>query len=245
MEEYNRILQEIHDYLSYPDVIYNNEVLSANDLVVIMNNAYKKCGVFYDDDELKKRLNFMYPIIYRRIYKKKINSDVIRDIKVIGGVNVSKIRIVRNFSDGCGDLVTYICKDNDSGALFIEGDPIEEYIIDRYRNDFIESFSKVPTDVIVPVSFPTEVVSDGVITVTISYDEFKGAITHVTINSDKTGVVDRKYFGHTSIREFLDSQEVKVLRKMPVKISELNDGTREYVRGCIGDPEVIRKLRKY
>lgn len=239
MEKYDIILKEIYDYLSYPDVIYNNDVISAYDLVVIMNNAYKKYGVFYEDEELKRRLNKLYPSIC------KMKGNIIQEVKFIGGKDKSKVKIVRNFSDGRGDLVTYLCKDNEEFTIYIEGEEIEEEIIEEFRCEFYSLFESNLESLVVPVSFPTEVVSDGVLTVSISYDEFKGASTHVTVNSDKNGIVERKYLGRESLREILNKCQIKVLKKMPVDVSKLSEGTREYVSKCIGNPEVIRKLRKY
>lgn len=244
MSEYERLLNEVYDYLSYPNVIYNEDIISVYDYCRILNNALLSVRCAKSLDSLKRKLNRLYPLMLRRDNKRSVGTDIVTEVTLIRGVNASKIKIVRNIS-GEGEYVSYICRDNDSDELYLEGDYLEEEIFNKYRKEFSLEMDRLEDINVESITFPEETFTDGVVTIKVTFDEFSGVSTLVTLNSDKNSTVDKEYLSKDSIRSILDSHNESILKKMRVVVKDLNPDAFIYVDKALGKKEVLRLIRSY
>lgn len=226
MDEYNRLLGRLNSFLSYEEVINNEEVISAYDYINLLRKEYNKSKKVSVSEELVSRIDRGYELIQKRHNRKeKYTKEVeyIESIEVFTGSKVSRIRVVTSSGE------TYICRYNDTKEIFMTGHKLNQEFISKYLKELNRLFDASETYLQCHKDEFTDSYSgvvhsnhsDGTVSVDIIYDSEEGVHYDIKLEGDTEDTLNKEWLIRKSLKDIVNENEKGILKRIPVNVRNL------------------------
>lgn len=264
MNEYNRLMDRINKYFTMDDIKYSEEVISAYDLFKILTEKFSELHAIIYNNELKEQMND-FLLSEKKVGKlfKKIIKIQRRKVEYLltsckNGVSELSIKVIEQKIDGLYEYHTWIRKDLDSDQLYYNHRDEEiQDLVDFFLSDIekhlytIEEFFKLialenGNIKEVPewrTNFP-QVFSDSFLNIRITYDTYGKVNYDFSIDKsiDPNELFKREWINLECIKEFVNNNAEILLRKIPVRVEELNETSKAIIREYNEKKKNVRKL---
>ena len=240
MDKYLELMQLIQQYLNYPNVDSNDEIISAYDLIQVLNNGLHELREAVDRDTLKEKINKRYSPLAatRKLFFKKARetgsvTDKIDFIHFESKDNKSEIS-VHYVSQRTASLARdfyskdiyykYFNKEKDGFLIseFLEDieamlDALEKYSIKYQSNISLSGFGESPIT-------KTQNFSDGFLDISIQFGHRFSIETGISINktADPDDISKREWTNRITVADFIKENKEAILKKIPIYVRDLN-----------------------
>jgi len=257
MDEYVRLKNEIDKYIEKDEIELSNDVISAHDLYMLVDDSLKELREIQFDSNFQKEINKRNMLDRTiKIFKKKKSCLNDRCTFIMASCDGKKSSITFEFQTG-GDLSREyfldVCKDTNNDEIYFSGYNADKLFVERFYDKIseyfatLEKFNALFLDKIGTFgSVTNQTFSDGFFDVNLSYDSYGRVKIETNINklSDQENIYKRQWAKRTSLSDYVDENQENILKKIPINISELNFTTRTIVENATCNKNIPQLVKR-
>lgn len=243
MDEYNRLLSKINEYLEMDDVIFDGEVISAYDLYKCVEDKFLELKKIVENKELIKKINSEYLSTFDKIlslFSRSLPELDKRCRKSHVEIDDDNCNISFYFGSG---MIPYsrcleIIKERRSGALYFgEFDELDDdkKFLEKYFEEIMDIFdvleefydlNQKPLGGFYKSKSLREEhsFSDDFLKVTLRYDDYGRVSIGAEIEKDQdpNDIAKREWYGFEKLTDVIDGNLNLILKKVPIAVEDLN-----------------------
>ena len=224
MEKYDRLLNEIKDYLNKEEINgenFKNEIISLYDLYNILNDELEGLRNITINSQINKKLNSLYyKYRFKNIFYGEIKADKNKsEIKIKDKSSCNPDNIFHNWYE----LTVFKDKNIDEIYFSDKKDNINKYLYVFIRKNYDLILETLTTaeyyvDLLGKLTYFTSTFSDDLFVVKLSINEKGEVIVNVEIKKEHELYDEfyKNWYKRENIYDFTNNHKEEILKRIPV-----------------------------
>lgn len=242
MDEYEKMMQELEQYLAREDIEDTNEVISAYSLYEIVDDGFEKLRNIYNDWDFRQQINTDKVQTIKKGFIFKKTTSVIQNecerVSTTADYKTAQMHIRFEYYNH----TIILCKDRNSQEIYFDKySKIDKDFISKYYDYIMETFriaeeyvdliggpigSSRNDSSIQPQNFPVSFFY-----IALEYTRSGEVSIDIIVDSEKDpdGIAKREWYNRKKIIDYISENETELLKKIPIHVEQLVPTTKKIV----------------